>query len=136
MPKFNLYQSLHTTVIGPQGKQVEFQIRTFDMHHRAEHGVAAHWDYKGAAPSDEMAWLNRIVEWQELWVAPGQRGFRAGCGTEDVYYDIALRSELALLSGEGLGGVSYDYRKCFDLAPKEIMLTLMGKLGLDDRPPM
>ena len=71
MPKFNLYQSLHTTVIGPQGKQVEFQIRTFDMHHRAEHGVAAHWDYKGAAPSDEMAWLNRIVEWQEETTDPG-----------------------------------------------------------------
>ncbi len=64
MPKFNLYQSLHTTVIGPQGKQVEFQIRTVEMHRRAETGVAAHWDYKGTLPSDEMAWLNRIVEWE------------------------------------------------------------------------
>ena len=65
MPKFNLYQSLHTTVIGPQGKQVEFQIRTIEMHRRAETGVAAHWDYKGTLPSDEMAWLGRIVEWQD-----------------------------------------------------------------------
>ena len=65
MPKFNLYQSLHTTVIGPQGKQVEFQIRTVEMHRRAETGVAAHWDYKGTLPSDEMAWLGRIVEWQD-----------------------------------------------------------------------
>ena len=61
-PKFNLYQSLHTTVIGPQGKTVEVQIRTQEMHQRAELGVAAHWTYKGSG--DDMVWLNRIVDWQ------------------------------------------------------------------------
>ena len=71
MPKFNLYQSLHTTVVGPQGKQVEFQVRTVEMDVRAEYGVAAHWDYKAQSPSDEMAWLGRIVEWQAETEDPG-----------------------------------------------------------------
>ncbi len=64
MPKFNLYQSLHTTVIGPQGKSLEVQIRTRDMHARSEHGVAAHWDYKDRSQSDDLTWLARIVDWQ------------------------------------------------------------------------
>jgi GTP pyrophosphokinase len=65
MPKFNLYQSLHTTVIGPQGKAVEVQIRTWEMHARAEQGVAAHWAYKDRDPNAaDMPWLNRIVDWQ------------------------------------------------------------------------
>jgi GTP pyrophosphokinase len=65
MPKFNLYQSLHTTVIGPQGKPVEVQIRTKEMHRRAEFGVAAHWGYKEHSPDTDKAWLQRIVDWQQ-----------------------------------------------------------------------
>ena len=77
VPKFNMYQSLHTTVIGPQGKPVELQIRTFAMHRRAEFGVAAHWKYKeeslaavgskaskGGPGGNEMVWLRELVDWQ------------------------------------------------------------------------
>jgi GTP diphosphokinase / guanosine-3',5'-bis(diphosphate) 3'-diphosphatase len=66
MPKFNLYQSLHTTVVGPQGKPVEVQIRTREMHQRAEFGIAAHWGYKeNRSPSEDLGWLQRLVDWQQ-----------------------------------------------------------------------
>jgi GTP pyrophosphokinase len=73
MPKFNLYQSLHTTVIGPQGKPLEVQIRTHEMHSRAEYGVAAHWNYKdNHASTADLAWLNRIVDWQRETEDPSE----------------------------------------------------------------
>lgn len=82
MPKFNMYQSLHTTVIGPQGKPVEMQIRTVAMHRRAEYGVAAHWKYKedkrsggdgDAIASDaEMPWLRQLLDWQNEVEDPGE----------------------------------------------------------------
>ncbi len=82
MPKFNMYQSLHTTVVGPEGKAVEIQIRTHDMHRRAEYGVAAHWKYKDAAvrgvgPTgkgnlEDMSWLRQLVDWQSETADPGE----------------------------------------------------------------
>ena len=70
IPKSNLYQSLHTTVVGPKGEHVEFQIRTEEMHRIAEHGIAAHWKYKEqghVADRDSKAfgWLHQFVEWHE-----------------------------------------------------------------------
>ncbi len=73
MPKFNMYQSLHTTVIGPQGKPLEIQIRTSDMHETAQFGIAAHWFYKekggrsgqrADAQSEKLQWLRQIMDWQ------------------------------------------------------------------------
>jgi GTP pyrophosphokinase len=78
MPKFNLYQSLHTSVIGPQGKPVEIQIRTHQMHRTAEYGIAAHWKYKETkatprtAPETEMSWLRQLVDWQREMQDPGE----------------------------------------------------------------
>jgi len=71
MPKFNLYQSLHTTVVGPQGKAVEVQIRTREMHQRAEFGIAAHWGYKeNRSPQEDLGWLQRLVDWQQETADP------------------------------------------------------------------
>ncbi len=70
MPKPNMYQSIHTTVIGPQGEPFEVQIRTWDMHRTAEYGIAAHWKYKeGAVKADnfdeKLTWLRQLLEWQK-----------------------------------------------------------------------
>lgn len=98
-PKFNLYQSLHTTVIGPHGRAVEIQIRTQEMHQRAEFGVAAHWKYKdrinGSKDADsgllrddaDMAWLAHITDWQAETEDPGEflDSLRFEIGAKEVY---------------------------------------------------
>ncbi|MGZ6968793.1 MAG: RelA/SpoT family protein, partial [Acidimicrobiia bacterium] len=75
MPKFNLYQALHTTVIGPGGRLVEVQIRTTEMHRRAEYGIAAHWGYKEhdeTNKADDLVWLQRLVDWQQETEDPAE----------------------------------------------------------------
>jgi GTP pyrophosphokinase len=79
-PRYGVYQSLHTTVIGPEGKPLEVQIRTHEMHHTAEYGIAAHWRYKetrgthtGSLTSvDEMAWMRQLLDWQREAGDPGE----------------------------------------------------------------
>ena len=95
-PKFNLYQSLHTTVIGPSGRTVEIQIRTHEMHQQAEYGVAAHWMYKERmnggktevrAADNDMAWLAHISDWQAETADPGEflDSLRFEIGAKEVY---------------------------------------------------
>ena len=93
MPKFNLYQSLHTTVIGPNGRPVEIQIRTQEMHNRAEYGVAAHWKYKESgsdktiSTEDDLVWLKHLSDWQHETADPSEflDALRFEIGAKEVY---------------------------------------------------
>jgi len=114
MPKFNMYQSLHTTVIGPEGKAVEIQIRTHTMHRRAEYGVAAHWKYKedGTAPAagakdgetgpiNDMAWLRQLLDWQKETADPGEflDSLRFEINAREVYVFTPKGEVVALPAG-------------------------------------
>jgi GTP diphosphokinase / guanosine-3',5'-bis(diphosphate) 3'-diphosphatase len=94
-PRFGVYQSLHTTVIGPEGKPLEVQIRTREMHRTAEYGIAAHWRYKetkgsngaprqAAVEIDEMAWMRQLLDWQREAADPGEF-------LESLRYDLNTR---------------------------------------------
>ena len=92
MPKANMYQSLHTTVIGPHGERVEIQIRTGEMHRIAEEGIASHWKYKegkdiGKKTDREFAWLRRLLEWQQDMKDPREflESVRVDLFPEEVY---------------------------------------------------
>ena len=112
MPKFNMYQSLHTTVIGPEGKPVEIQIRTHTMHRRAEYGVAAHWKYKEDAtapgpkdgetgPINDMAWLRQLLDWQKETSDPGEflDSLRFEINAREVYVFTPKGEVVALPAG-------------------------------------
>ena len=111
MPKFNMYQSLHTTVIGPQGKPVELQIRTFAMHRRAEYGVAAHWKYKEdgragvdterAGDLDDMTWVRQLLDWQHEVEDPGEflESLRFEINRAEVYVFTPRGDVIALPTG-------------------------------------
>ncbi|MBD0338790.1 MAG: bifunctional (p)ppGpp synthetase/guanosine-3',5'-bis(diphosphate) 3'-pyrophosphohydrolase [Thermoleophilia bacterium] len=89
MPKFNRYRSLHTTVIGPEGKPLEIQIRTREMHTEAELGVAAHWAYKGDSKHDAewRAWVEQLMDAHRDEHDPGEfmRSFRTDLFADEVY---------------------------------------------------
>ena len=115
MPKFNMYQSLHTTVIGPQGKPVEMQIRTFAMHRRAEYGVAAHWKYKEDGREgvdtdqrgdiDDMNWVRQLLDWQSEVEDPGEflESLRFEINRAEVYVFTPRGDVIALPAGLDAG---------------------------------
>ena len=100
-PKFNLYQSLHTTVIGPRGKSVEVQVRNQEMHRRAEFGVAAHWGYKEGASSREIAWMQRLADVEEEEADPIAflEALKLDLGQDEVYVFTPKGRVIALMEG-------------------------------------
>jgi GTP pyrophosphokinase len=106
MPKFTMYQSLHTTVIGPNGKPVEFQIRTQEMHRAAEYGVASHWRYKqdkvaGKDGPDDLGWVRQLLDWQRETSDPGEflDSLREDLGAAEVYVFTPKGEVMALPAG-------------------------------------
>ena len=100
-PKFNLYQSLHTTVVGPLGKTIEAQIRTYEMHNRAEWGIAAHWGYKERASTTDVAWLQRIVDWTADSTDPAEflETLKLDLETDEVFVFTPKGDVLSLPAG-------------------------------------
>ncbi|MFG1710082.1 RelA/SpoT family protein [Nonomuraea sp. M3C6] len=149
MPKFNMYQSLHTTVIGPEGKPVELQIRTQSMHHRAEYGVAAHWKYKeevGAPgptgkvkPGSDMAWLRQLLDWQKETSDPGEflESLRFDLSVSEVYVFTPKGQVIAL--PEGATPVDFAYavhtevgHRCIGARVNGRLVPLESRLGNGD----
>ena len=141
MPKFNMYQSLHTTVIGPGGKSVELQIRTWDMHRRAEYGVAAHWKYKeetvfGRAKdakdakddSKEMTWLRQLVDWQRETEDPAEflESLRFDLAAGEVYV-FTPRGEVVALP-QGATPVDFAYAIHTEVGHRTVGARVNGRL--------
>lgn len=133
MPKFNLYQSLHTTVLGPEGRAVEIQIRTQEMHQRAEFGVAAHWKYKqvsGKGPEREvdLAWLKQLSDWQEETADPGEflDNLRFEIGAKELYVFTPKGRVIGLSAGST--PVDFAYAVHTEVGHKTIGAKVNGRL--------
>ncbi|HYY17979.1 MAG TPA: RelA/SpoT family protein, partial [Streptosporangiaceae bacterium] len=138
MPKFNMYQSLHTTVIGPGGKPVELQIRTWAMHKRSEYGVAAHWKYKEESifgnrvkedgNSPDMAWLRQLVDWQREATDPAEflESLRFDLAAAEVYV-FTPRGEVIALP-QGATPVDFAYAIHTDVGHRTIGARVNGRL--------
>jgi len=108
MPKFNMYQSLHTTVVGPQGRPLEIQIRTHEMHAMAEFGIAAHWMYKeaegkkgGALQRERLRWVDSMLDWQRELTDPKEfmEQLKIGLFEDEVYVFTPKGDVKALAAG-------------------------------------
>ncbi|MCX5202544.1 bifunctional (p)ppGpp synthetase/guanosine-3',5'-bis(diphosphate) 3'-pyrophosphohydrolase [Streptomyces sp. NBC_00237] len=145
MPKFNMYQSLHTTVIGPSGKPVELQIRTFDMHRRAEYGIAAHWKYKQEAVAgaskvrtdvprhkddavNDMAWLRQLLDWQKETEDPSEflESLRFDLSRNEVFVFTPKGDVIALPAGAT--PVDFSYAVHTEVGHRTIGARVNGRL--------
>jgi guanosine-3',5'-bis(diphosphate) 3'-pyrophosphohydrolase len=138
-PKFNLYQSLHTSVIGPNGRPIEIQIRTFEMHQRAEFGVAAHWKYKErvngqrgglktSAADTDMAWLAHISDWQAETADPAEflDSLRFEIGAKEVYVFTPKGKVIGLPAGAT--PVDFAYAVHTDVGHRTMGAKVNGRL--------
>jgi GTP pyrophosphokinase len=132
-----MYQSLHTTVIGPEGKPVELQIRTWGMHRRAEYGVAAHWKYKeenvaggrgGKPGTSDMAWLRQLVDWQRETADPAEflESLRFDLGAAEVYVFTPKGEVIAL--PQGATPVDFAYAIHTEVGHRTIGARVNGRL--------
>ena len=133
MPKFNMYQSLHTTVIGPEGKPVELQIRTRAMHNRAEYGIAAHWKYKeetvgDAGKAGDMAWLRQLLDWQKETTDPAEflESLRFDLSVSEVFVFTPKGQVLAL--PQGATSVDFAYAIHTEVGNRTIGARVNGRL--------
>jgi GTP diphosphokinase / guanosine-3',5'-bis(diphosphate) 3'-diphosphatase len=136
MPKFNMYQALHTTVIGPEGRPLEIQIRTRAMHETAEFGVAAHWRYKetpakasGLDPSDaKLRWLKSLVDWQHDVDDPAEFTHHLrGELMEDEVYVFTPKGEVKSLA-QGATPLDFAYEIHTDIGHRCVGAKVNGKI--------
>ncbi|MFC8302487.1 RelA/SpoT family protein [Specibacter sp. NPDC057265] len=133
LPKFNMYQSLHTTVVGPGGKLVEIQIRTLEMHRRAEYGVAAHWKYKSGNKNpvgvqEDMNWLRSLLDWQQETSDSNEflDSLRYEMNSKEVYVYTPKGKIIAL--PEGATPVDFAYSVHTEVGNRTIGARVNGKL--------
>jgi GTP diphosphokinase / guanosine-3',5'-bis(diphosphate) 3'-diphosphatase len=131
MPKFNMYQALHTTVIGPEGRPLEIQIRTMEMHRTAEFGVAAHWIYKedGSKPVEEkVEWLRHLLDWQQEMADPQEfaQTLKADLFEDEVFV-FTPKGEVKSL-GAGATPLDFAYEIHTDVGHRCVGAKVNGKI--------
>src|SRR5918997_728760 len=131
MPKFNMYQALHTTVIGPEGRTLEIQIRTLEMHRTAEYGVAAHWIYKGDGKKpmeEQVEWLRHLLDWQNEMQDPQEfaQTLRADLFEDEVFV-FTPKGELKSLAA-GATPLDFAYSIHTDVGHRCVGAKVNGKI--------
>src|SRR5438105_9828107 len=132
MPKLNGYRALHTTVIGPEGRPLEIQVRTREMHETAEFGVAAHWLYKvgkkGQADQEWLAWIRQLMDWQEDEADPREfmKAFRTDLFDEEVYV-FTPKGEVKVLPA-GSTPIDFAYAVHTDVGHRTVGAKVNGRI--------
>jgi len=133
MPKLNGYQALHTTVVGPEGRPLEIQVRTREMHDTAEFGVAAHWGYKSGkkdAKADEewLAWIRQLMDWQEDETDPREflKAFRTDLFDDEVYV-FTPKGEVKVLPSNSTP-IDFAYAVHTDVGHRTVGAKINGRI--------